>query len=916
MNKTIAGKLLALLLCMPLLFSCSGDRMDQEKESLVCEATMRPWAYWWWMGNSVTKEGIRTNLEAYHQAGIGGLHIVPIYGEKGDEDNFIRFLSPEFMEMLVYTIGEADRLGMKIDMTSGTGWPFGGPGITRETSAKAMKLVRLGTNDLPGLEEAVSSVKEGHLVMLVRVKDGDVEKVGLETGEGGAATMPEYGEDVSLIAMVEYPTLQKVKRAAPGGEGLVVDFFDRECLEGYMHRFDSAFSSTDFRSARLRAFYNDSYEVYGANYTDDFLRAFKERRGYDLWKEFPVLLEEGPSEMKERVICDYGETIADLLYSELTLPWVDICNRMGSYTRNQAHGSPGNILDLYAAADIPETESFGASEFDIPGVRQDPDYNPDHFGRPDPLVMKFASSASNISGKPLTASESTTWLGDHFKVALSQIKPQLDEMFVSGINHVFFHGITYNPPEKEFPGRLFYASTNYGTHSHFFEELPALTGYIENCQRILQQSAPDNDVLLYFPMHDVWSTRYDEQYLVPMKVHNPDNWLESTDCGKLAEELWDSGFSFDYVSDRMLAGADVRDGYVVLPGGEYRAVVIPECKYISDRTVKVLDKLVSAGVTVIFHNRMPEKASGYYRYEAREKDMKRRLERMSGKCIVDSDVAEALEACGARRECFPDKGLSFIRKKMDGRTVYFVANQSDVFHDGWIGLSSAASQVEIYDPMRGIRGSAFSGGDGGTVRLQLEPGQSCFMICHSEAQDIPAWKYVSVDENNAVELSGKWELTPVAGAPKLPSPVHLKELCSWTDLGGDYLYFSGAGSYSLDFELPEQYAGKAMLLDLGDVRETASVKINGRDLGLLWCIPYRTLVPEGVLGRDNRIEIRVKNLSFNRVIDLDRRGVNWKNYYEINFVDINYKKYDASDKEPVLSGLLGPVRLLPAVIEN
>ena len=174
--------------------------------------------------------------------------------------------------------------------------------------------------------------------------------------------------------------------------------------------------------------------------------------------------------------------------------------------------------------------------------------------------MKFASSAAHVTGHSLVASETTTWLADHFKVALSQIKPQVDEVFVSGINHIVFHGITYNPPEKPFPGRLFYASTNYGPHSHFFNELPALNKYIENCQRVLQQSKPANDVLLYFPIHDIWAKRFDKEFLVRMTVHHSDHWLESTGVGIVAKELWENGFAFDYISDKLLSGARVKNG--------------------------------------------------------------------------------------------------------------------------------------------------------------------------------------------------------------------------------------------------------------------------------------------------------------------------------------------------------------------
>ena len=103
----------------------------------------KPWAYWWWMGNSVTPEGITANLEKYSKAGMGGLHIVPIYGEKGDEDNFLQYVGPEWMEMLKHTVAEAERLDMGIDMTSGTGWPFGGPLIDEEHAAKAFDVIEI-----------------------------------------------------------------------------------------------------------------------------------------------------------------------------------------------------------------------------------------------------------------------------------------------------------------------------------------------------------------------------------------------------------------------------------------------------------------------------------------------------------------------------------------------------------------------------------------------------------------------------------------------------------------------------------------------------------------------------------------------------------------------------------------------------
>ena len=105
-------------------------------------AQTRPWTYWWWMGSAVDKTNITRELERYHAAGLGGVHIIPIYGAKGFEDKYIKYLSPEWMEMMGWTVSEANRLGMGVDLTTGTGWCFGGPQVTDE-DANASVVVRV-----------------------------------------------------------------------------------------------------------------------------------------------------------------------------------------------------------------------------------------------------------------------------------------------------------------------------------------------------------------------------------------------------------------------------------------------------------------------------------------------------------------------------------------------------------------------------------------------------------------------------------------------------------------------------------------------------------------------------------------------------------------------------------------------------
>jgi len=710
-------------------------------------------------------------------------------------------------------------------------------------------------------------------------------------------------------------TGQKVKRSAPGGEGYVVDYFSKRASQSYFQKFRKAFAETEFSSGEVRSFYNDSYEVYGANWTNDFPVHFERLRGYSLLPYIKYLADTIETGEGQRVRVDFLETISDLLRDEFTHDWVESSHSLGLMTRYQAHGSPGNLIDLYALADIPETESFGRSNFPIPGLRQDQDYQEERFGKPTPFTMKFASSAANLSNRRLVSSESATWLGDHFKVSLAQVKPQMDELFVSGINHIFYHGITYSPPEKPFPGRLFYASTNFGPLSHFWNELPALNRYIANCQHILQNSSPDNDILVYFPIHDVWA-RTDSRTLPRMfGVHHAYEWLMDSPFGVMIKDLWSSGYTFDYISDLKLEELTVRKEKVLAGNSSYRAILIPDCKTMPLHTLERLHELARKGIPVIFEKDLPEDVPGLHQLDERRKKLSKLKAGMarSGKIRVSTGINKELLNSGIVAEGLSEKGVSFIRKKSGDQTLYFVANLSASVCAGWIPLSVPAESVEIYDPMTGGKGSARArpGENGTDIYLRLAPGESRILTCSPTESEIEPWSYSEPDESKRIRLPGKWLLTPVDGAPQLPEPEEIEELHSWTSLGKAWETFSGTVVYSTSFQLPATDAGKAFLLDLGDVRETGRVRINGQDIGLSWSVPFKLSIPRGILEESNTLEIEVRNLSFNRVIDLDRKGVPWKNFHEINFVNINYKPYDASGAEPMPSGLLKPVILTP-----
>ena len=835
-------------------------------------STAKPWAYWWWMGSAVDEKNITANLEDYAKAGFGGLHIIPIYGVKGEETHFIPYLSEKWVKMLDHTVQEGQRLGLGIDMTLGTGWPYGGNQVSEADAAKSFKIKK-------------------------------------ENGQ--------YSLDFQ-------PTKQKVKRAAPGAEGWVIDHFNAEAVQRYFQPFDSVFSK---KNSGVRAFYNDSYEVYGANWTPGFFQKFKRLRGYDLSQDLDVLAKDTAiTDREKRIWADYNETLSDILLEDFTKPLNQFAHKYGKILRNEAHGSPANILDLYAASDVPESEFFGSKAYPIRYYKQDEDYDLRRFGKPGEVVLKLASSAAHVTGKKLVSSETATWLGNHFKVALKQVKPIIDESFIGGINHVFFHGIPYSPKDAPFPGWLFYASTNFNQQSHFWEHLPQLNGYIERCQALLQNSTPDNDVLLYFPLVDIWHSvgKKDKTHALDVHTLLRDEMVESP-FGHIFFELQHKGYAYDFVSDRQLQTLQST------PKTHYKAVVVPPVDYMPLETLQALAALQKAGLKIVFVKQLPQFVNGYFDVKRRQlafDDILKKLKPATPSQL--EQVSQALDSHSIRHEMMIEKGLQFIRKKMENPenskktigTRYFISNLDSVFETGTIRLASKGKSVRIFNPLfQKEYAVSFkkTGKNEIEIPLALASGESVFIEVFNKKNGVkplletakPNSKLKTQNSKLEKILRGPWRVQFLKGEPFLPKNYTTETLQSWTNSTDTATQsFSGKARYTLNFNVDKNDIGKSGWLDLGDVRESAEVFLNGKSLGIAWCLPMRVPISKELLKATNKLEIDVINLSANRIRYIDRKGENWKKFYDINMVDIRYKPFDASNWQVIESGLLGPVRLI------
>lgn len=880
-------------------------------ENRMCSDTLRdtqkPWTIWWWMGNAVDTANIKYNLKKFHESGLGGVNIVPIYGVKGEEAQGLKYLSKEWIQMLKFTSVEAKKLGLGVDMALGSGWCYGGANVSPDMGIMSLRVdkytCRKGANIIDISSKKTYQIDKVECV-IAELKNGERINVSDYVTTVNTLNWKSPEDDVKIyVAKMQGPR-GGVKRAAQDAKGYMLNPFSSEAFENYNRHFEVAFNN-QFRDY-LGSIYHDSYEYFSASWSDKMFDKFREKRGYDLRNYIPELYAESDNETTREVLADYRLTLSEmhLDYVKIIHKWA---NSKGLKFRNQGHGSPANWLDIYSNCDIPETESFGSSKFQIPGLT----YNKGEVWKdyPDFHTLKFSSSAANVSGKKLVSSETHTWLRDHFKVAFSHCKPELDKLFLAGINHVFYHGTAYTPKEAEWPGWLFYASTNFAHSNSQYPHFGALNRYVENCQKILQEYSSANEILLYYPFSDILhSGKSISKGVIKITMHNFRKWLYETPFHNSAKLLDSLGFAYDFISDNQIKNSKFKSGKIKTSGGDYKLIVVPECETMPISTLKHLYTLARKGAKVIFLNSMPQNYYGLdvsgekkSRFHELSKNLKERVTK------VDSDSLKlVINASGVMNEEFSSYKITYIKKKKGKKTVYFISNlYAGKSIDKYIRLTSECKDVVLYSPMSGRIGKADIKYEKGTklVRIQLRPGESLFIITNEFCKK--KWNYRN-EKISSKKIDGKWELRFKSRSNNLPERIQLDKLKSWSDINNDTKYYSGVAEYNVDFRFNKQNSNR-YILKFSKVKESAKMLLNGNTLPILFAYPYEIDITEYLRDGKNNLKIKVANLSANRIISLDKKGVNWKQFHDINFVNIRYKKFDASNWDPLESGIIGDV---------
>jgi hypothetical protein len=874
---------------------------------------------WWWFGPTVTKERLDRELRLMKDGGIGGVEIQPVYPVVLDDPSrglvTHPFLSQGFLDHLRFAARRARELGLRVDLTIGSGWPYGGPQIGVTQAAGKLRIERVpvpaGSDRVP-----VPDVRSGERLLAAFVapsaapasSDGFRE---VRDITDGVLRLPERAAlSRDVVFFISSRTGMMVKRPAVGAEGFVLDHYDPAALDHYLKTVGEGLLSA-FDGAPPHAVFCDSLEVYDSDWTDRFLEEFKARRGYDLRPLLPsLLLDSGPATPALRH--DWGQTLTELLNERFMAPMQAWARQHDTRFRVQGYGVPPATISSNAGVDLPDGEGSQWKTL---------------------RASRWAASIGHLYDRPVISSETWTWLHSPvFRATPLDVKAEADLHFLQGINQLVGHGWPYTADGVASPGWRFYAAGVFNEQNPWWIVMPDLSRYLQRLSFLLRQGQPANDVAIYLPNGDAWA------HFVPGKIGSMIDALAQRIGPDVVAAVLNAGLNLDFVDDGVLTTrAQADKGRLAIGQNRYRAVILPGVERVPIEALRALETFAKQGVAVIATRRTPEMAPGYlatvndHAAVAASADRLFRGPSATGLFVErEVDLAAALTS-RVRPDMAVSEGaadIGTVHRRTDAADIYFVANTSNVRRSFEATFRVAASRAQVWNPLTGNAASIAvrrpAGREGATVGLDLAPYESTVVVFPAGASP----PVVAVASGVAalpapIDISAGWRVRfGLSGAP-----VEWRTLRSWTDDEATR-FFSGVAVYERQVDLPAAMLrrGQSVALDFGDtrplepggprarvqawvdapVRDAAVVTINGQRAGSVWSAPYSLDVTQTLRPGSNLIRIEVANLAIN-----DMAGRALPDYRLLNLrYGTRFEPQDMDKVQPVPAGLLGPVRLV------
>jgi hypothetical protein len=935
-----------------------------EQSFLAPPDSARMWTWWFWLSDRVDKRAITADLEAMKTQGIGGVTVYSLSGPGVDT----RLRGPDYMsagwrELFQYTVSEAKRLGLGVNTMLCSGWDAGGPWITPERACKkhthseliltgpqhfrgelphpdcdprlyrdiAVQAFRVSPhplssapnpaqvearNALLALKNGMDSLGESGQVPIQEICDATLRPLPPDPSGDilDAASCVDLAANISQNGTLDWTvpegkwlvfrlgctlTGKKTSWSSPTGEGLEGDPMDPAAIESQFQHIAAVLAKDVGPAAGgvFRAVEIDSWEILLPNWTIGYLDAFRKCRGYDARPYLPVLAGRtvGSAEISDRFLYDFRKTLGDLVAENYFQRLTTLAHGAGIIQQSESGGvcypkvMSMDALKNLGTCDVPMGEFWQS-----PAWREKNDQNTNG---------KQTACAAHLYGKRIASAEAfASWW--HWVDSPATLKPTADRALCEGFNQFVIYSTATRSHEGT-PGTEFIAGTHFNRRITWWKQARPFCDYIARCSHLLQQGLFCADVLFY----------------------NGDN-CPNFVAPKHIDPGVGPGYDYDVCNTEiLLTRLAVRDGRIVLPDGmSYRLMVLPDRRSMPLEVLVKLKELVAAGMILVGPE--PDQTPGLADYPACDRQLRAAAYDLWGDCdghavkehafgkgrvVWGLTPREILTRAGVVPDFEHDGNaetfIDWIHRSDSSREIYFLVNRKDREESRTCTFRVSGRQPKLFDPVTGgIRDARAFVHSGGRTSLPLElaPFGSIFVIFEKR---IPSTQNGAGRMNAevlapAATVAGPWTVRfdPKWGGP---ASVQFPELIDWTKRPEDGIkYYSGTAMYSSAFRLNAS-SGRRVFLDLGDVKDVAEVRLNGKKVGIAWTRPFRLEISSAVHAGENNLEIDVANLWPNRMIGDGLLPL------EKRFTVTNIPIYYEHKPQTLLpSGLLGPVRVL------
>jgi alpha-L-rhamnosidase len=900
---------------------------------------------WWWFGAAVEKPEILHELQQMKTDGIGGAELAFVYPEVLNDPaknlKNLSFLSPGMLDAVHYAQAEARKLGLRIDVTLCSGWPYGGPATTLAEAAGRLRFVEV---PVPANATSVTppTLAEGETFISASIANGEPKRWDATTAQSIATNPGAPGPDSrtwanlpltanpqprTALFFIASHTRQQVKRAAVGAEGYVLDPFSHQAVATHLQKVGEPLVKA-FGATPPYAIFSDSLEAYGADWTPNLPTEFQKRRGYDLLPHLPELVA-GGTPAAEKVRHDWGQTLTELVNENYLTQINNWAIAHHTKFRSQTYGEPAVTFSSQRLVALPEGEGPQWRAFS---------------------TLRWATSANHVFNNNVTSGETFTWLHSPvFRATPLDMKAEADIDFIMGENQLIFHGWPYSPPDRKVsePGWSLYAAAVFNDHNPWHPVMPDVARYIQRISYLLRQGQPANQVAILLPTDDAWAS------FSPGKV-TVTGAMQKLITPALMSAILSAGYNVDFIdADAINVGL-----------GKYQILVIPPTDRIP---VETLSNIVAwtKMVNNFEHGRVI--AVGHLPTMDAEGNPSPVIAGLSKAIMLVPNTAElekALDNIGhpdfklASSDHHTKEVVGFIHRRLPDADIYFVANTSNQAVQATATFSTPYSFGEQWDPdtttsvpatvtsqaihLAPYESRAFIFSNGfapGNLSSRPESSQS-----HRE-DGVERSAVPSNPPTQLADLSTDWQVTFTSTKETETEPT----LTDWTADPATRNY-SGEAVYARDFTLaatpnpvvleieggkplpgapnspPEHPAlgpnglpdpritrpgpGMHAFYD-PPIHEAAIVFVNGQRAGSLWHPPYRLNVSKLLKPGENHIEIHVYNTALNAWSALPPHD--YKPLIE-KYGD-RFQMQDLDKVQPIPSGILGTIHLVTQEVQ-